>query len=222
MYNVHTYAGPCYEAFVRRYHASSDRPLAFIAMNPGKYGAVQTGIPFTDHARAEELLPGFEQLRRQPRERLPKPGREQSGRRIYAWGLRRFGSLGPFFRECIFLVTCPLAILEWRGNRAVNVPLPALRRANRESVVGLVHRHLPRLLAAVQPRGVLLLGTWARDLWIQGGVPAVAGPHPAAHVPDSAWLAAMDRTYEQLCAAVRDRRAVDRAGGDFAEPTRRQ
>ena len=198
LYNVHTYAWPCYAAFVRRYHASSDRPVAFVAMNPGKNGAVQTGIPFTDHARAIELLPEFEKLRRRPPHPLPKPGREQSGRRVYAWGLRRFGSYEAFLRDVVVLVTCPLAILEWRMGRAVNVPLPSLSRPNRDAVVALIHRHLPGLLATIRPRGVVLLGNWARDVWIGGDLPTVVGLHPAAHLPDREWLEAMDRTVEKV------------------------
>ncbi len=204
VYNVHTYAWPCYEAFVRRYHAATVRPVAAIAMNPGKYGAVQTGIPFTDHARAMELLPDFEDLRRPAPHPLPRPGREQSGRRIYGWGLRRFGSYESLFREVVFLVTAPLAILDWRVKRANNVPLPALSRQDQEAIVALVQRHLPRLLAAVRPKGVLLLGTWARDTWVGGDLPTAVGLHPAAHVPDPKWVAQMDGTFEELLSKAED------------------
>lgn len=198
LYNVHTYAWPCYEAFVRRYHASCDGPVVGVAMNPGKYGAVQTGIPFTDFVRAEEMLPGFPDLRRQPKMRLPKPGREQSGRRVYAWGLRRFGTPERFLHEVVFLITCPLAVLDWRGNRAVNVPLPGLRRQDRERIVAMMHRHVPRLLAAIEPHGVLLLGNWARDTWIETDLPTARGPHPAAHMRDADWIATLDETWDSL------------------------
>lgn len=196
-YNVHAYAWPCYEAFVRRYLALTKRPIVALAMNPGKYGAVQTGIPFTDVARARELLPEYDQIRPR-RTDLPRPGREQSGRRVYAWGLRRFGSYGAMFRGFVVLVTCPLAVLDWNGTRAVNVPLPKLPRKDRQFIVGMIHRRLPRLLNAVAPRGVLLLGTWARDTWPDIELPTGFAPHPAAHIPDAEWIDAMDRAYRRL------------------------
>ena len=55
--NVHAYALPGYEAFLQRYYRDPRPRVAAIAMNPGKNGAVQTGIPFTDWPRGLELVP---------------------------------------------------------------------------------------------------------------------------------------------------------------------
>lgn len=83
-------------------------------MNPGKFGAVQTGIPFTDWPRGLELLPDLDKLVDRS-VGLPKAHREQSGRRVYAWGLQRFGSYEALFEQFMVLLTCPVAVLEGEG-----------------------------------------------------------------------------------------------------------
>lgn len=212
--NVHSYALPAYEAFLRRFYATPERRVAAIAMNPGKNGAVQTGIPFTDWPRAQELVPGLgERVDRAAVADL-RPHREQSGRRVYAWGLARFGGYEALFREVLVLLTCPIAVLEGAGTRAKNVPLDALPRREGRKVLDLIAAHAPRLLEAARPRGVLLLGAYAEGVWQvlreRGAAPALPvarALHPAAHVPDPAWRRAMDAAWRRLERAAPGARA---------------
>lgn len=202
--NVHAYALPAYEAFLRRYYATPEPRVAAIAMNPGKFGAVQTGIPFTDWPRGLELLPDLDKLvDRGPG--LPKPNREQSGRRVYAWGLERFGSHDAFFRELLVLLTCPIAVLEGEGARTTNVPLDHLPRPEGRKCLDLIVRHAPALFAAAQPRAVLLMGAYAEGVWqalqergVAPALPVARTLHPAAHVPDPEWIAAADAAWRKL------------------------
>lgn len=203
--NVHSYALPAYEAFLERYYASPEPRVAGIAMNPGKFGAVQTGIPFTDWQRGLELLPDLEKLVDRAAVDLPRPHREQSGRRVYAWGLKRFGSHEAFFRNFLVLLACPVAVLEGEGARVNNVPLDRLPRSEGKKCLDLIARHLPRLFEAAQPRGVLLMGTYAEGVWQvlteQGTapkLPVARALHPAAHVPDPDWIASADAGWRRL------------------------
>jgi single-strand selective monofunctional uracil DNA glycosylase len=205
--NVHDYALPAYEAFLERYYSSSEPRVGAIAMNPGKFGAVQTGIPFTDWPRGLELLPDLEK-RVDRSVGLPNPNREQSGRRVYAWALQRFGSYDAFFREVLVLLTCPLAVLEGEGTRVTNVPLDQLPRKEGQKCLDLIARHAPKLLAAAEPRAMLLLGAYAEGVWqvlqekgTAPAIPVARALHPAAHLPDPEWIADVERAWRKLAKA---------------------
>lgn len=202
--NVHAYALPAYEAFLAKYYATPGPRVAGIAMNPGKFGAVQTGIPFTDWPRGLEVLPDLEQLVARPAD-LPPAHREQSGRRVYAWGLQRFGSHEAFFQHFLVLLTCPLAVLEGEGARVNNVPLDALPRKEGQKCLDLIIRHAPALFAAAEPKGVLLMGAYAEGVWqalqergLAPAIPVAKALHPAAHLPDPQWIADADRAWSKL------------------------
>jgi hypothetical protein len=218
--NVHSYALPAYEAFLTRFYSDAAPRVAAIAMNPGKNGAVQTGIPFTDWPRGEELLPDLARLVDRTAVALPKANREASGRRVYGWGELRFGSAEGFLREVLVLLTCPIAVLEGEGTKVTNVPLDLLPRPQGRKCLDLITEHAPALLEAAQPRGVLLLGNYAEGVW-QALQEAGAAPplplgralHPAAHVPDPEWHASVDRAWARLGAkAARPAKAAARPG----------
>lgn len=203
--NVHSYALPAYEAFLERYYATPERRIAGIAMNPGKFGAVQTGIPFTDWPRGLELLPDLEKRVDRSAVALPKANREQSGRRVFAWGQQRFGSYEAFFRAFLVLLTCPIAVLEGEGARTNNVPLDALPRKEGQKCLDLIVAHTPKLLAAANPRGVLLMGAYAEGVWqalqersVAPSLPLARALHPAAHLPDPDWIADVDKAWGKL------------------------
>ncbi|MCA1814756.1 MAG: hypothetical protein LC624_12565 [Halobacteriales archaeon] len=206
--NVHSYALPAYEAFLHRHYADGQPRAAGIAMNPGKFGACQTGMPFTDWTRAETLLPGLEKLvDRDARARagLPPPHREQSGRRVYAWGAKRFGSDAAMLRRVVFLIPCPIAVLEGERGKPNNVPLDQLPRKQGNACLQLIRDHAPKLLGAADPTGVLLLGAYAEGVWqvlqedgTAPKVPVGRALHPAAHVPDADIVASLDRAWSRL------------------------
>lgn len=203
--NVHGYALPAYEAFLGRYYGDPQPRVCGLAMNPGKHGACQTGIPFTDWPRGLELVPDLAERVDRSAARLPKANREQSGRRVHLWGLRRFGSYEAFFRQVLFLIPCPIAVLEGQGHRVTNVPLDALPRREGLKCLQLIRDHAPALLAAAQPRGVLLLGAYAEGVWqvlqedgTAPKVPVGRALHPAAHVPDPDIVASLDAAWRRL------------------------
>ncbi|MGQ0535030.1 MAG: uracil-DNA glycosylase family protein [Methanobacteriota archaeon] len=205
--NVHAYARAPYEAFLARHAAGRRRrPVVALAMNPGKNGAVQTGIPFTDVEMASRILPAFPELVERYRARLPPPGKEPSGRRLYRWGAARFGSEDAMLADLQVLITCPVAILGRGKNGAlVNVPVEGLRGENDRVVTDMIQRHAPRLLRAARPRAVLILGNYAERVWdgmVERGttpdVPVAKAMHPAAHVDDATWSASADSAYRSL------------------------
>lgn len=195
---VHTYAWLAFEAFVRAYHGDGRNRIAVLSMNPGRNGAVQTGIAFTDGMTARELLPEFDDL--VPKRPFVSERREISGLKLREWARRHLGGLQQLYRDAMFPITFPAAVL--RGPSRVNVPLPSLRPDNRRLVEAFLDREAPALLHAAQPRGVLLLGDWAARNWARysqtdpelARLPVAETYHPAAHITNArkygAWMRA--------------------------------
>lgn len=189
--NVHAYAFPAYEAFVRRYYADGRRRVLALSMNPGRNGAVQSGIPFCDAAQARELLPDLDRLVPNRPLRLVSRSPEMSGRKLRAWAEQSWGDVRNLYERLLFLYACPIAVL--RGPRHLNVPLPALRGPARRAVDELYEAFAPRLARAARPNGVLLLGDYAAQRWRRTvgahpdlrRFPAVATHHPAARIPNA-------------------------------------
>lgn len=200
--NVHSYAVAPYEAFLRRWYDDDRARVGAVAMNPGRNGAVQTGIPFTDLDWARQVVPDFDDRLGEPPRPLPEGARETSGRRLIAWAARRFERPASMYGHVVFYITCPLAVLAEEPVR--NVPLPALRVANRRLVDELVVRHLPELVDASGVAGVLLLGRYAESVWDAtedrrlDDFPVARAYHPAAHVSNADFFASMDAAFDDV------------------------
>lgn len=201
--NVHAYALRPYEAYLRAHYADGTPRVAVLPMNPGKYGAVQTGIPFTDVPKARALVAGFDALvDRAPVDRLGlRPHQEQSCRRVHGWGVHRFGSEAALLGRVLVLLPCPIAILT-TGAKVNNVPVETLPTAERARLVEWIAQQTARLVAAAEPSGLLLMGRWAEGVWARVQEQRLAPPlrtgqclHPAAHVPDRMLFASMDAGY---------------------------
>lgn len=95
-----------------------------------------------------------------------------------------------------------------------NVPLDALPRKEGQKCLDLIVRHAPKLLAAAEPRGVLLMGAYAEGAWqafqergLAPDLPVGRALHPAAHVPDPEWIASAERAWRRLESKATVRRA---------------
>lgn len=205
--NVHQYALGVYEAFLRRFYRPMDGRIGAVAMNPGRNGAVQTGIPFTDEPWARQLGLDVPGLRGTPSRPLPAGTQEMSGRRLLAWAEHRFGEPRRMYDRIVFYITCPIAVLTRDPVR--NVPLPDLKGANARRVFGLIQRHARRLVEASGVDGVLLLGRYAEKVWdaLEDApeLPVARTFHPAAHVSRQRLHGAWDEAYSSLRPPKRSR-----------------
>lgn len=201
--NVHSYALPAYEAFLRRFYSDGKPRILALSMNPGPFGAVQTGIPFCDVPMARTFLPGFDALSKPPAWARAER-REMSAQKLIEWSGPLFGGIEGLYRRILLAMTCPIGIL--KGPRRTNVPLPALNRASQREIEAFIARHAPHEVRAAHPTGILLLGDWARHTWDVirqaapdlRGLPARAVPHPAAHITNRAKFDAWTRGYKSL------------------------
>jgi single-strand selective monofunctional uracil DNA glycosylase len=171
--NVHDYGLPSYEAFLRKFYADGAPRIVALSMNPGPFGAVQTGIPFCDTGMARTFLPDFDALvARKPRWAAAERT-EISARHLVRWSAAQFGGITHLYGRMLLAMTCPLAIL--RGERRTNVPLPALPRSEQEKIEAFIARHAPDEIRLARPPGVFILGQWAERVW---HIVKKGGPQP--------------------------------------------
>jgi single-strand selective monofunctional uracil DNA glycosylase len=215
VYDPLQYAWAPHEAYVRRYGATRKR-VVLLGMNPGPFGMVQTGIPFGEVAAVRDWM-GIAAPVERPAVEHPKrpilgfgcPRSEVSGRRLWGWAARRFGTADAFFAEWFVLNWCPLALLEASGRNFTPDKLPV---AHRRAVAEACDRHLATALAALQPAWAIGVGTFAeqrlRTVLAPGGaaealakpiaVGTILHPSPASPAANREWDAAVDRKLDAL------------------------
>lgn len=210
--NVHSYAWDAYEAFLRKYYADGKPRIFAISMNPGPYGAVQTGIPFMDKSMARRFLPNFDALVKGPPSWAASERTEMSAGKLTAWSADRFGGIEGLYGRMLLGMTAPIAIL--RSPKWTNVPLPALPRTEQRKVYEFIRRHAADEIAMAEPTGIFILGEWAERVWeialeaepTLETTPSVAVPHPAAHISNGAKFAAWNRGFDALMGQIKRRR----------------
>ena len=118
VYNPLEYARAVHEEYLSRYACGRKR-VVFLGMNPGPYGMAQTGIPFGEVEAVREFLHLGGNVDKPPREHPRKPVKgflckrsEVSGRRLWGFFRRRFGSAEFFFRDHYVHNYCPLLFIE--------------------------------------------------------------------------------------------------------------
>ena len=164
VYDPHQYAWAPYEEYVIRYGANRKR-VVLLGMNPGPFGMMQTGVPFGEIGavrdwmaiRAPVLRPAHEHPKR-PIEGFDCKRSEVSGRRVWGWAGRRWGTARAFFADWFVLNYCPLALLEGSGRNFTPDRLPAALRA---SLHEACDRHLAIALAVLAPRWAIGIGGFA-------------------------------------------------------------
>ncbi|MFN4182785.1 MAG: hypothetical protein ACK4G3_06260, partial [bacterium] len=165
--NVHQYALEPYITFLRRFYSHSGELYGIIPMNPGKNGAVRTGIPFTDPFMARQIFPEFAEWEKHISlpVALPPAQREFSGRRVYIWGQKRFGRVENFLRKVLIYLPCPIAVLKIQRKSVVNVPIDLLPQRQMEKILAMVEEHLPEMISVSEPKGIMLWGRFAERIY---------------------------------------------------------
>ena len=86
------------QEFYQKFYRDSDIRVFLVGINPGRFGAGITGIPFTDPIRLQDVLQIQNDLAKKP---------ELSSRFIYEV-IEEFGGPRVFYRSCYITSTCPL------------------------------------------------------------------------------------------------------------------
>lgn len=198
-YNPLTYAWAGHEAYIRRF-ATGTREVLYLGMNPGPFGMAQTGVPFGEVA-AVTLWMGISAPIGQPPCTHPKrpvqgfncPRSEVSGRRLWGLFADMYGSAESFFSHSYVANYCPLI---WMGESGANITPAQLPREQVEQIDAACQRHLQRLIALLQPRCLIGIGTYALQQLKTAAahfpkqpftLGAILHPSPASPVANKCW-----------------------------------
>ena len=137
-----------HHAYLRRYANTPKRAL-FLGMNPGPWGMAQTGVPFGEVAAVRDWL-GIKCLVDRPKNEHPLrsvlgfdcPRSEVSGRRLWGFFAKRFGTAGEFFADNIVLNYCPLLFLHTDSKRCVNLTPDKLSATDKEPLYAACDSYL--------------------------------------------------------------------------------
>jgi single-strand selective monofunctional uracil DNA glycosylase len=164
VYDPLQYAWAPYETYVKRYAAGTKR-VVLLGMNPGPFGMMQTGVPFGEIAAVRDWM-GIRARVQKPEHEHPKrpiegfdcQRSEVSGRRLWGWAARRFGSAEAFFSDWFVLNYCPLVFLEASGRNFTPDKLPAKLLT---ALYAACDRHLADALAELRPDWAIGVGAFA-------------------------------------------------------------
>jgi len=165
-YNPLEYARKPYEQYLKRY-GSKPKEAVLLGMNPGPWGMAQTGIPFGEVKAVREWL-RIEASVGTPAKMHPKrpiqgfscPRSEVSGKRLWGWAEKTFGTPERFFSRFFVINYCPLIFIEASGkNRTPN----NLHAAERKALFSACDQALRRTIQWIKPRYVVGVGRFAEN-----------------------------------------------------------
>ncbi|MHC4261286.1 MAG: uracil-DNA glycosylase family protein [Planctomycetota bacterium] len=166
VYDPLVHAADPAETYLKRY-ARPGVEAFFLGMNPGPFGMVQTGVPFGEVNAAREFLGITGKVRSPEREHPKRPvlgfectRSEVSGRRLWGWAERRFGTADAFFDRFFIWNYCPLAFLEESGKNRTPDKLPA---AEREALFEACDESLRKMVDHIDPHRLVGVGKFATD-----------------------------------------------------------
>jgi single-strand selective monofunctional uracil DNA glycosylase len=152
---------------------------------------------------------GIEEKVGRPPEMHPKrpvtgfdcPRSEVSGRRIWGWARKKYGSPRNFFSRFFIANYCPLQFIEESGrNRTPN----QLRAAERRALFAVCDAALRRTIEVLNPRFVVGVGqfTMQRARSALAGMPVTIGnithPSPANPKANRGWEAIIEKELTEL------------------------
>ena len=202
VYNPLIYARAAHHAYL---DLAGDEPgrVVLLGMNPGPWGMTQTGVPFGEVAYAREWL-GINAPVAPPAVQHPKRPilgfdcrrSEVSGRRVWGWAKRRFGSPGAFFARFLVWNYCPLAFLLESG---ANLTPDRLAAREKAPLFEACDRALLRAAEVLEPRLVVGVGAFAegraRRALADADVPIgrMLHPSPASPAANRGWAPQAER-----------------------------
>ena len=164
VYNPLDYARESHNQYLKRY-ATPPKEVVFLGMNPGPWGMAQTGVPFGEVNLVKDWL-RIETQVGTPTDMHPKrqvqgfdcPRSEVSGKRLWGWARKTFGTPERFFSRFFVANYCPLLFIESSGR---NRTPDNLRAAEREPLLTACDRAIRRLIERLEPGYVVGVGNFA-------------------------------------------------------------
>jgi single-strand selective monofunctional uracil DNA glycosylase len=211
VYNPLDYAREAHDRYLRRY-ATPPKEVVFLGMNPGPWGMAQTGVPFgevnlvKDWLRIEtEVGTPADMHPKRPVQGFACPRSEVSGKRLWGWARKTFGTPEKFFARFFVANYCPLLFIESSGR---NRTPDNLRASERKPLLEACDRAIKRLIERLEPRYVVGVGNFAaqqaraalEDLNVTIG--KIPHPSPANPQANRGWDALVNKELSALSIAV--------------------
>lgn len=192
VYNPLEYAWAPHELYLRRYGAGRKRVI-FMGMNPGPFGMAQTGIPFGEIAAVRDWLGIEAPVGHPPSEHPKRPVEgfackrsEVSGRRLWGFFRKEYGTPQAFFADHFVVNYCPLVFMDEGGRNLTPDKLPKPERA---ALQAACDEHLRAVIDVQQPQWAIGVGGFARDrlreLLAGSGIEVGIIPHPSPASPSA-------------------------------------
>jgi single-strand selective monofunctional uracil DNA glycosylase len=211
VYNPLQYAAEPFAAYCRQY-GRGRKEVVLVGMNPGPYGMVQTGIPFGAIGAVRNWM-GLHGRVGVPQQEHPQrlvtgfacQRTEVSGRRLWDWAARRFGSAEKFFSRFFVANYCPLAFMEESGKNRTPDKLPP---SERQPLFNACDAALRKVVQQLKPTWVVGIGAFAegRCLAALEGLPVQVGkvlhPSPQSPLANRGWSAAAEAQLTALGIAL--------------------
>jgi single-strand selective monofunctional uracil DNA glycosylase len=164
IYHPLVYARSGYDRYVASF-GDTVKDVILVGMNPGPFGMAQTGVPFGDVEMVTGWL-GINTRIEQPAHVHPKrpitgfscTRREVSGRRLWGWINRRYGTPETFFKQFFVLNYCPLVFMEESGRNRTPDKLPA---DEKKRLFQICDQALQRSIDVFKPQWVVGIGAFA-------------------------------------------------------------
>ena len=210
VYNPLDYAWEGHRRYLERFGHGPKR-IVFLGMNPGPFGMMQTGVPFGEVAAVKGWM-GIEALIRQPLDQHPKRPidgfdchrSEVSGKRLWSWAERRYGTAEAFFADAFVINYCPLVFLEASCRNRTPEQLPAVEL---RPLYAACDRHLADCIEALQPQWLIGIGGFAEKrlrrlaqgdfldsrLARQMQIGQILHPSPASPAANRGWSEAVEQ-----------------------------
>lgn len=197
VYNPLEYAWEAHREFVEKYGSGKKRVL-FLGMNPGPFGMAQTGVPFGEIPAVRDWM-GINQPVSKPSPEHPKrpiqgfacTRSEVSGRRLWGFMHKQFGTSENFFSECYVVNYCPLIFLEDTGRNRTPDKVPAGEMA---PVDKACLQHLRSVIDTLDPAWLVGVGAFAEEKFrtvVKPGEPRkitkISHPSPANPAANKDW-----------------------------------
>ncbi len=189
VYQPLDYAWEPHSLYLKRFGGLGTGRWFLLGMNPGPFGMAQTGVPFGEIAAVRDWMKLEAPVGKPPVEHPKRPvtgfackRAEVSGRRLYGWAKKRFGTAESFFQKAFVVNYCPLLFMEEGGK---NRTPEQLAKAEREAVQTACDRHLQTILAVLKPSQLLGVGGFAATCLARNapGARVVTLPHPSPANP---------------------------------------
>ena len=206
VYNPLDYAWGAHRAYLDRY-CKPGAGVLLLGMNPGPWGMVQTGVPFGEVALVRDWMDISTGVKRPSIEHPKRPvdgfdchRSEVSGRRLWGWASKRFGSPDEFFDRFFVWNFCPLAFMEEGGRNRTPDKLPA---EEKDPLFEMCDLALNRIVEFLDTEWVLGVGKFAEGraraaLTDSRQIGTILHPSPASPIANRGWAEQVEKQLKAL------------------------